>query len=284
MARGPIDRHRANRHIRLAKPFGFRDGIRMTRGALFAFMHDSPPEWEEDLNRYLDLDHIPDRLSCEGWGEAQRFVRAEVRPAGVRNVADLPKYLYLHELNSLAALTSPSRTAFEGGSPWSRAQRSYQRSTGVRAPSIGLRTAWTPLPSPWRPPVHRMVGPRAVYIVLQNVASTAERDFNSYLDEEFVPELLSSPGFLACQRFVAGPPLTPVQHEGEFVSPKYLNVFDVVAPEVLSSAAYRIRIGARSARQARLDAVIENFGAGVYVQRPSPWKIELIERPVWPSQ
>ncbi|MBI3968836.1 MAG: hypothetical protein HY329_24630 [Chloroflexi bacterium] len=55
-----------------------------------------------------------------------------------------------------------------------------------------------------------------------------ETDFNRWYDEEHLPERLSVPGFLWAKRFVA--------LKGE---PRYMALYDVESPAVLSSEAYR---------------------------------------------
>jgi hypothetical protein len=242
---------------------------------IFIFMHDSPAEWEDDLNRYFDFDHIQDRLSCEGWRCSERFVLSDIAPAGWNPAHRWTRYLNLHHVDSLDALTSPAREAFAAGSPWSRAQREKQRLTRVVAPNRGIRTGWTQRPSPWLGATsYRMPPPRVLYVVLRDVAPEQDEAVNAYIDDELVPELLMSPGFLHCERYEAGPALPATPGSDDVVSPRYLDIFDVASPEVLSSESYRLRSSSVSERGQALNGSITVRGAGVYVQRSSPWMIE----------
>ena len=242
---------------------------------LFAFMHDAPARWDDELNRYLDFDHVQDRLSCAGWREAERFALSDVEPAGWTPALRWARYLYLHRVDSLDAVTSPARDAFAGGSPWARAWQRQQRAAGVTVPSRGIRTRWTRRPSPWLGPISfRMPPPRVLYVILRDIASDRDAEANAYLDGELVPELLASPGFLHCERYEAGPPLPGTAGSDDSAAPRYLDLFDVASPEVLSSESYRLRSSALSDRGRALARSIAVRGAGVYVQRPSPWLIE----------
>jgi hypothetical protein len=242
---------------------------------LFAFMHDSPAHWEDELNRYLDFDHVQDRLSCAGWHEAERFALSDVEPVGWTPALRWTKYLYLHHVDSLDAVTSPAREAFADGSPWARARQRQQRAAGVTVPSRGIRTRWTRRPRPWLGTVsYRMPPPRVLYVILRDIAEDRDAEVNAYLDEELVPELLASPGFLHCERYEAGPPLPGTAGSHDVAGPRYLDIFDVASPEVLSSESYRLRSSALSDRGRALGQSIIVRGVGVYVQRPSPWLIE----------
>lgn len=57
---------------------------------LLLVMIDVDPEHEDDLNRWYDEEHLPERLSCRGFLSARRFVAVEGEP----------KYLALYELET----------------------------------------------------------------------------------------------------------------------------------------------------------------------------------------
>jgi hypothetical protein len=245
------------------------------RKSLFIFMHDHPAKLEDDSNRFYDFDHIPDRLSCEGWRGAERFALTDVEPAGWNPTQQWTKYLYFHFLDSLDALTSPARKSYDRGSPWARAQRADNRSTGMVSPSRGLRTGWTQRDSPWLGAIsYRMPPPRVLFLVLRDVEPVHAAEVNAYIDEELVPELLGCPGFLHCERYEAGAPLTHAAGSENIVQPRYMDVYDVATPEVLSSDAYRLQQSSRSDRGRDLEQWVTVRGSGVYLQRPSPWLIE----------
>jgi len=245
------------------------------RKSLFIFMHDQPAGLDEDGNRFYDFDHIPDRLSCAGWRAAERFALTDIEPAGWNPAQRWTKYLYLHHLDSLDALTSPARASYDRGSPWARAQREHHRSIGTVSPSRGLRTGWIRRASPWLGAIsYRMPPPRVVFVVLRDVHPAHVEDVNAYLDDELVPELLGCPGFLHCERYAAGPRLAHAPGSEHLVQPQYLDIYDVASPEVLSSEAFRLMRCSPSERGRELDRWITVRGSGVYLQRPSPWLIE----------
>lgn len=248
------------------------------RKTLFAFMHDHPGAVEDDSNRFYDFDHIPDRLSCEGWRGAERFVLADVEPAGWTPAQRWTKYLYLHVLDSVDALASPARTAFDGGSPWARAQREAQRSAGVVSPNRGLRTGWVQRDSPWLGAIsYRMPPPRALFVVLRDIDPAHADEVNAHLDDEVVPELLACPGFLHCERYEMGARLRNAPGSEDIAPPRYLDIYDVATPEVVSSEAFRLRQATPSDRSRELEQWISVCGVGAYLQRPSPWLIEAWE-------
>jgi len=250
----------------------------MTSGpaSLFLFLHDSPPEWDDELNRYFDFDHVPDRISCAGWGRAERFERSVVEPAEPAPADRAPRYLYFHELDSLDALTSDARRHY-GPSPWARAQREADGAVPV-APVRGYRTAWRQRASPWQgAQVFHAPAPRAIHVVLRDVAPGHAVEANRYLDEVLVPELLSCPGFLRCERYEAGPALPSTSGSPEFAPPSLLDVFDVASPEVLTSEVYRARAASPAREPDDVRAHLSTRLHAVYVQRPSPWAVDVID-------
>jgi hypothetical protein len=65
------------------------------RGGLLVVMVEVDPEHEEDLNRWYDEEHIPEKLATPGFRSARRFVD----PAGGR-------YLAVYELDDPDVATS----------------------------------------------------------------------------------------------------------------------------------------------------------------------------------
>jgi hypothetical protein len=245
------------------------------RKNLFSFMHDYPAPLEDDGNRYFDYDHVPDRLSCEGWRGAERFALADVEPADWHPSQRWMKHLYLHFLDSLDAVRSPARRSYDRGSPWARAQREYNESIGVVSPIRALRSGWTQRASPWLGATsYRIPPPRVLFVVLRDVDQSRAGEVNAYLDEEWVPELLDCPGFLHCERYEAGVSLSSTPGSVDVGQPQYMDIFDVASAEVPSSDAYRVLQSTPSFRGKRLAQWTTVRGGGVYLQRSSPWLIE----------
>ena len=66
-----------------------------TSGGLLVVMVEVDPEHEDELNRWYDEEHIPEKLATPGFRGARRFVD----PAGGR-------YLAIYELDDPAVATS----------------------------------------------------------------------------------------------------------------------------------------------------------------------------------
>ena len=67
------------------------------RGGVLVVMVEVDPEHEDELNRWYDEEHIPEKLATPGFRSARRFVD----PAGGR-------YLAIYELDDASAATSDS--------------------------------------------------------------------------------------------------------------------------------------------------------------------------------
>lgn len=62
-----------------------------SRGSgLLLVMIDVDPAYEEDFNRWYDEEHLPERLQCDGFLSARRYLSVEGEP----------KYLAIYELES----------------------------------------------------------------------------------------------------------------------------------------------------------------------------------------
>jgi hypothetical protein len=100
-----------------------------------------------------------------------------------------------------------------------------------------------------------MTTSQGLLLVMADINPAIERDFNQWYEQEHLTERMAIPGFLRARRFTA--------IEG---SPKYLALYDLESPEVLSSAAYRHVVGAgMSARTRRMEPQFKNFTRNVYV-------------------
>lgn len=87
------------------------------------------PDDEDELNRWYDTEHIPEKLATPGFRSARRF----------RDTQHPGRYLALYELDDPALVTSPAYMA-QSMSPWSEA---------VMATWISLdRSVWQELTPP----------------------------------------------------------------------------------------------------------------------------------------
>jgi hypothetical protein len=140
----------------------------------------------------------------------------------------------------------------------------------IAGPSRGL---WVQRPTTWasgsrvvQPP------PRTIFVMFMDFDRGHDAEVNRYRDEEAIPDLLSCSGFLCCERFEADSPDPPPEKPQR---PKYLEIFDVESPEVLTSTAFRRNREALGEQAKRLETLISLWGGGVYLQRPSPWRVQV---------
>ncbi|HTZ77499.1 MAG TPA: DUF4286 family protein [Stellaceae bacterium] len=86
--------------------------VAQSRPGLLLVMVDVDPEQEDELNRWYEEEHIPERLSIPGFLRARRFVALE----------GSPKYLALYELAGPEALQSDEyrRWKNENATEWTR--------------------------------------------------------------------------------------------------------------------------------------------------------------------
>ena len=94
------------------------------------------PDDEDELNRWYDTEHIPEKLATPGFRSARRF----------RDVARTGRYLAVYELDDPAVVTSPEYMG-QAMSPWSDRVMatwvSLDRSVWEVVPSGGTEAAAT---------------------------------------------------------------------------------------------------------------------------------------------
>ena len=78
-------------------------------GLLFV-MIDIEPEFEEEFNRWYEQEHLPERLSCEGFFNGRRFQALEGGP----------KYLATYELENPEVLDGPAYQRLLPPTEWTR--------------------------------------------------------------------------------------------------------------------------------------------------------------------
>ena len=249
---------------------------------LYMVMLDCPKDYEEATNRWIDGDHVPQRLSCAGFLCCERFQLTEVEPPGYSPRERWSKYLNVYEVESPEVFGSESstnlstRSWLESGNPRTRHMREQYGPLGrgeFRSSQRVLRTLWSLRPSPWtRKSSVTLSPPRSIFVVLRDFDAAHEAEINRHVDGEEVPEILSCAGFLRCERYqvVAGLNSTGGVTEKQ---PSYMDVYDLATPEVATSDAYWRYHNARSDQAKKLAASITVRGCGVYMQRPSPWAV-----------
>ena len=85
----------------------------MTRRGLLLTMTEPPAAMDEEFNAWYDSEHVPERLSIQGFRCARRWV-AHAAPGEGR-------YLATYELDSPGVLRTPEYLArFDGATPWTR--------------------------------------------------------------------------------------------------------------------------------------------------------------------
>lgn len=250
--------------------------------ALLIPMMDLPKEFEDEINLWYDHDHIPDRLSCDGIESCQRMELSPVRPAGWTPEQRWTRYLHVYTLRSIDVLDSAPyalQKVMNGGrgSRWRQDREARMRESGVSR-DRALRTAWVARDVPWAGSSEVVQPePRCFLLHLRHELGAMEQPVNEFIDGELVPELLSLPGFLGCQRYEAAPQTYKPASEGAdaFRHPRWLDIFDLSSPEVLSTSVYRDYLRSLDSVGQELLAAWKPVGSGVYHQRPSPWRLRL---------
>ena len=254
---------------------------------LFIPMLDFAADIENEMNRWFDRDHVPERLSCEGFVDCERYQLTSIEPPGWNPQVRWYKYLNIYTVQSPAVLQSQAyrlQTTRPAGRWMTRRQELdtaagrgdlYARRSSTRRWS--MRSLWTQRASPWPASAVSMPPPRTLYVLLRDVEAAHADAVNRYLDEEAVPELLTCPGFLRCERYQASAQAAlPIDGKpAALEQPRYMDIYEVETPEVLDSEAFWIRQSAPSERGQALAARITLKGVGVYLQRPSPWALRV---------
>jgi hypothetical protein len=242
---------------------------------LFIPMQDYPKDIEDETNQWFDTDHVPLRLSCAGFLGCERYQLSSVEPAGWSPATLWTKYLNVYYVESPAVLATEAyrQNAAHSSNSWRDRRQAQYLAAGKGAlphTARSIRTLWRQRTSPWtRPTYLDQPPPRTLYVVLSDVEAGYEDAFNAFMDEEAVPELLGSPGFLRAERYESAE-LTSGRLPAER-QPMFMDVFDVTTPEVLSGNTFRVQYGTPSPRAKELARHVTVRGRGVYIQRPSPW-------------
>jgi hypothetical protein len=162
----------------------------------------------DELDDWLDTEHIPQRLALPGFTGAQRWLAADGSPTS----------LVVYELTGRDVLASRPYLAVAGDnqSPWSRRILGRCRRTRYEADLV----------------MH-LVKPGAdaaegLLMVAMNVEPAMEADFDRWYSEEHLPALFALPGVLDARRYtaVAG-------------GQKHIAMYHLADPDVQASEAWK---------------------------------------------
>jgi hypothetical protein len=250
-----------------------------TRRTFFIPMFDFSPECKDDINRWFDMDHVPERLTVPGFIGAERYEMANVTLPGGTSKRP-PTYLNIYELTHPEVLLSEAyRRQVGHRTAWSKRRQGTVPPGGQ---TMLMRDVWVQRPSPWEavtpPRFSTTVGPKSLFVLFFNPPAEHEENFNRFMDEEHVADRLSCPGFLHTERYqradleLPGPPPPAPSY-------KYINIYYLASPEVMAGAPYADMF-AHNSEWSQRNAASPGWNTpdmptmrGVYVQRASPWYI-----------
>jgi hypothetical protein len=200
----------------------------------------------DETNRWFDLDHVPQRLTCPGFLRAERYELVDDAHAGPGETRSL-RYLNVYYLANPQVLESEAyRRQVGARTPWSA------RRTSAGVSGTLLRGVWVQQPDAVPARIAHLApseGPRTWLVRMQNA------------DHEDIPAMLSCPGVVGAERYqsievdLPGPQPTP--------PPRYMTIYELEAPEVVSASEFRAH-------------ALPTLWQGVYRQRPSPWTLRPI--------
>jgi hypothetical protein len=168
------------------------------------------PDWDYELNRWYDQEHIPELLKVPGYRTARRY----------RAVEGEPKYLAIYEIDAVAdAKGEAHRRAVE--TPWTSKLRPHFQATNAFYDQAFPAGGFLRGPA-WGQPESGLM------VMRLDVTTESEPDFNAWYDQEHLPALSAVPGVIACRRFIA--------LEG---GPKYLAIYHLTSPAVQASAEWK---------------------------------------------
>ena len=250
------------------------------RTALLVAMRDFPQEFEHELNLWYDYDHLPQLLSCEGMLSCERLELYPIEPVGWTPDQKWSKYILMYTLASIEVLESPGyvlqKTLNDGkGSRWRQSQARRQKAAqGPKGRAI--RTSWVRRDAPWgeRRPIE-LPEPHVYLIHFRHELGGMDKAVNDFIDERLAPELLTLPGFLGCERYEAVAKLhaKSAGMKEAFRHPRYMDIFSLSTPEVLVSGIFRQYMKSLQSLDQELIRAWTPIGSGVYIQRPSPWRV-----------
>jgi hypothetical protein len=206
------------------------------------------PGWEKELNDWLNYEHILELLHAPGIHGARRFVLVDDPAWGDAAVEGRFKWLTHYQLEDEGVLESPGYLAHRthGGTVWTnRILNRYRLARTVYwqlFPTNGYLDADGRAHQDGGDGQRMPIGSALLHLAV-NVEHDFDDDWNGWMNEQFLPQLLSLRGFVSARRFrktpVPGGDLPGFdrdrQHEGEH---NYLTVIELSDDAVLQSDAY----------------------------------------------
>jgi hypothetical protein len=175
------------------------------------------PEWEEEINRWYDEEHLPEIMAVPGFISARRFLRVNGPTTSKPS-----KYLCIYEIANENVVLDRAylefHTGWKGattlGTTWTkrvsthyRSQRSLRRQVfpvrGVYTDSSGesgkapVPVVGSSLEDAWTQPIGS-----AILHVLTTVDPDCEQELLDWYDNEQTPALMICPGFLSARRLL----------------------------------------------------------------------------------
>ena len=175
------------------------------------------PDWEEEINRWYDEEHLPEIMAVPGFVSARRFLRVGGPP-----VAKPSKYLCIYEIANGNVVLDRAylqfHTGWKGaaalGTTWTkRVSKHYRSHRSLRRQVFPVRGVYTdrsgkpgkaPVPEvgssledAWIQPIGS-----AILHVLTTVDPDWEQELLDWYDDEQTPALMACPGFLSARRFL----------------------------------------------------------------------------------
>jgi len=184
----------------------------MAKGLLFASF-DFSGAHEDEFHDWYDLEHIPERQRVPGFITCERWIGDENPKLAVAT----------YDLDTVAVLRSAPYLAIGGDnlSVWSkRVTAMCQRIMRYEGEQIVPGDAASP------------PGAGALLAVSMNVDPAAEHEFNEWYNTEHLPQLAAVPGVLCARRY-----------QGAVGERKYLALYNLTAPDVSRSEAWRKAAG-----------------------------------------
>jgi len=187
----------------------------MPKGPKFVYVVavDIEPEWEDEVNRWYNEEHIPALCSVPGYFGARRYVAVDGEP----------KYLNWYEIDSMDTFNSEARHKAVD-TPWTARVRPHTKTRLTIYeqifPDDGLLQG-----AAWNGGKAKEGG---LLVNRQDADPGMEQDFNNWYHQEHLPALSQVPGCIAVHRFRAV--------EG---TPKYMAVYHLTQPEVQTSDAWK---------------------------------------------
>lgn len=196
-------------------------------GLLFVLCEPGPDVSEEELNDWLDNEHIPLRLPIPGFQSWSRWTAVD----GAK-----PTYASLYDISHPSILTEPPYTDLA-------TTRSEREASILSRFALLDRRTYT-LREPVFPPKAgaaydpRKPGPYMSILEIE-VRPGAEDDYNTWYDEEHIPMLTEVPGWVRSRRFDLEYAEATGSEAKEGRPPKHLSIHEWETPGALETAQFK---------------------------------------------